>query len=214
MSEEFANYFLEKILNIRKLLDGIPNYKPYSKDVSQLNRFSTPSENQLYRIIMEMPSRTCELDLIPIESLKKVLVHCIPAITKVVNLSLNTGYSFEDWKTAIVRPLIKSVKKGTEKSNYRPVSNLQFISKVIKKCTLNQLTDHCNKYNLLPKYQSAYRKYYSCETSLLKLVNDALWAMENKLITAITVMDLSVPLTLLATHFCSLYSESDLKSRM
>ena len=90
------------------------------------------------------------------------------------------------------RPLIKSIKKETEKSNYRPVSNLQFISKVIKKCTLNQLTDHCNKYNWLPEYQSVYRKYYSCETSLLKLVNDALWAIENKLITAVTVMDLSV----------------------
>ena len=46
---------------------------------------------------------------------------------------------------------------------------------------------------MLPEYQSAYRKHYSCETSLLKLVNDTLWAMENKLITAITVMDLSVP---------------------
>ena len=62
---------------------------------------------------------------------------------------------------------------------------------MVEKCTLKQLTDHCNKYNLLPEYQSAYRKYYSCETSLLKLVNDALWAMENKLIIAVTVMDLS-----------------------
>ena len=140
---------------------------------------------------MEMPSRTCKLDLIPTEFLKKVLDQCIPAITKVVNLSLSMGNFFKVWKLAIVRPLIKSIKKGTEKSNYRPVSNLRFISKVIEKCTLNQLTEHCNKYNLLPEYQSAYRKYYSCETSLLKLVNDALWAMENKLITAVTVMDLS-----------------------
>ena len=102
------------------------------------------------------------------------------------------GHFFKDWKLAIVRPLIKSLKKGTEKSNYRPVSNLQFISKVVEKCTLNQLTNHCNKYNLLPEYQSTYRKHYSCETSLLKLVNDTLWAMENKLITAVTVMDLPV----------------------
>ena len=126
------------------------------------------------------------------EFLKKVLVHHIPAITKVINLSLSIGNFFEDWKLAIVRPLTKSIKKGTEKSNYRPVNNLQFISKVIEKCTLNQLTEHCNKYNLLPEYQSAYRKYYSCETSLLKLVNYALWTMENKLITAVTVMDLSM----------------------
>ena len=60
---------------------------------------------------MEMPSRTCELDIIPTEFLKKVLVHCIPAITKVVNLSLSMEHFFEDWKLAIVRPLIKSIKR-------------------------------------------------------------------------------------------------------
>ena len=192
LTDEFANYFLEKILNIRKFFDGIPNYKPNPIDIPQLNKFSTLSETQLYKIIMEMPSRTCELDIIPMEFLKEVLLHCIPSITKVVNLSLSMGTFFKDWKLAIIRPLIKSIKKGTEKCNYRSVSNLQFISKVIEKCTLNQLTEHCNKYNLLPEYQSAYRKYYSCKTSLLKLVNDTLWAMENKLITAVTVMDLSV----------------------
>ena len=83
-------------------------------------------------------------------------------------------------------------KKGNWKSNYRPVSHLQFISKVVKKCTLDQLTNHCNEYELLPEYQSAYGKNYSCETSFLRLVNDTLWAMDNKLITAVTVMDLSV----------------------
>ena len=88
---------------------------------------------------MEMPSRTCELDIIPTEFLKKVLVHCIPAIAKVVNLSLSMEHFFEDWKLAIVRPLIKSIKKGTEKSNYRPVSNLQFISKVLKNAHLTNL---------------------------------------------------------------------------
>ena len=104
LAEEFANYFLEKILNIRKLFDGIPNYKPNYKNVPQLMKFSTLSGNQLYRMIMEMPSKTCELDIIPKEFLKNVLKHCIPAITKVVNLSLSMGHFYEDWKLAIVRP--------------------------------------------------------------------------------------------------------------
>ena len=55
---------------------------------------------------MGMPSSTSELDIIPTEFLKKVLVHCIPAITKVVNLSLSMGHFFEDWKLA---------KKGNQK---------------------------------------------------------------------------------------------------
>ena len=91
MDEEFAKYFLEKILNIGKLFGGISNYKPNSKEVSQLSKFSTLTESQLYRIIMEMPSRPCERDLIPTEFLKKVLVHCTPTITKVFNLSLSMG---------------------------------------------------------------------------------------------------------------------------
>ena len=66
---------------------------------------------------MEMPSRTCELDLIPTEFLKKVPVYCIPAITKVINLSLSMGDFYEEWKLAIARPLIMAIKKGAEKSN-------------------------------------------------------------------------------------------------
>ena len=66
-------------------------------------------------------------------------MHCIPAIPKDINLSLSMGHFYEDWKLAIVRPLIKSIKKGTEKSNYRPVSNLQFISKVVKNAHLTNL---------------------------------------------------------------------------
>ena len=131
LADEFAAYFLEKICNIKKLFNGIPNYKPTPTNIPPLNKFSTLPESQLYKIIMEISSTTCELDIIPTKFLKKVLMHCIPALTKVVNLSLSLGHFFEDWKLAIVGPLIKSLKKGTEKSSYRPVSNLQFISKVV-----------------------------------------------------------------------------------
>ena len=56
---------------------------------------------------------------------------------------------------------------------------------------LDQLNSHCQEYNLVPEYQSAYRKRHSCETSLVKLVNDILWNMENQLVTAIVILDLS-----------------------
>ena len=79
---------------------------------------------------MEMPSRTCELDIIPTKFLKKVLMHCISAITKVVNLSLSMGHFYEDWK---------SIKKGTEKSNYRPVSNYNSSPKLSKNAHLTNL---------------------------------------------------------------------------
>ena len=123
---------------------------------------------------------SCELYIISTKLLKQVLHSCIPAITKIINLSLDKGDFSSQWKSAVVCPLIKSLSKGTNNDNYRAVSNLPFISKVAEKCTLQQLNDHCDTYNLLPEYQSAYRKNFSYETSLLKLTNDTLWGMENK----------------------------------
>ena len=94
-------------------------------------------------------------------------------------------------ETAIVKPLIKAKKKGTAHMNYRPVSNLSFISKLVERCTLQQLTQHCNNHTLLPDFQSAYWKHHGCETSLLKVTNDILWGMENKQVTSMIILDIS-----------------------
>ena len=88
--------------------------------------------------------------------LKQVLEGCLHAITHIVNSSLDTGEFCKEWKEALVKPLIKKVSAGTVKTNYRPVSNLDFISKKkVEKVTLEQFTEHCNKNSLLPGYQSA-----------------------------------------------------------
>ena len=137
-----------------------------------------------------MPSKSCKLNTIPTTFLKTVLKHCLPSVVEITNLSLGTGEFCERWKSAVVQPLIKAISKGTIKTNYRTVCNLPSISKIIEKYTLNQLTTHCNMQNLLLEYQSACRKFHSCETSLLKIVNDSLWAMEQKQITAVLIMDL------------------------
>ena len=72
------------------------------------------------------------------------------------------------------------------------VSNLCFLSKVVEKCILKQFIWHCNSQDIIPQYQSAYRANHSCETSLLRLMNDALWNMECGKVTILTAMDLSV----------------------
>ena len=64
------------------------------------------------------------------------------------------------------------------------------MSNVNEKCALEQFNKQCDDYNLLTEYQSTYRKHYSCETSLLRLINDKLWNMESKLVTAVTILDL------------------------
>ena len=80
-----------------------------------------------------MTTKSCEIDIIPTKLLKKVLKHYIPTLTKIINLSPDTGKFHEGWKSGVVRPLIKSLQKGTIKTKYRPVNNLSFISKIVKK---------------------------------------------------------------------------------
>ena len=70
-------------------------------------------------------------------------------------------------------------------------TNLPFLSKVVEKSVLLRFNRHCNENNLLPSYQSAYRANFSCETALLKLTDDLLWAMEHQEVTPLVAIDLS-----------------------
>ena len=50
---------------------------------------------------------------------------------------------------------------------------------------------HCDKFQLMPGYQSAYRRNFSCETAIIKITNDILWFIELKRITSLTYINLS-----------------------
>ena len=141
-------------------------------------RFALLTESQVAEVIGSLKSKSCELDNIPTTVLKKMLPVLIPFITRIVNLSLSDGHFSMKWKMAVVRPLLKKLGLELLHTNFRPVSNLTFMSKIIECCMLLQLSEHCRKYDLQPDYQSAYREHYSCETALLKLSDNILWGME------------------------------------
>ena len=87
--------------------------------------------------------------------------------------------------------IIKKVPLGPVDMNYRPVSNLKYFAKVLECAALKQIVEHCENNKLLPKYQSAYRKGFSCETMLIKLADSILNNMESMKITAVIALDLS-----------------------
>ena len=75
--------------------------------------------------------------------------------------------------------------------NYRLVSNLTFVSKLMEKVMLHQIEEHLDLNMLNITYQLAYKKYHSCETALIKFMHDILWNMEKGKITTSIAIDLS-----------------------
>ena len=129
LAEEFVTFFLEKIDKIRDKFKGIAPYHPRQLGTPNLEKFAPISSRQLEKIIHKMKPKTCALDLIPTSKLQEIIEGCIPAITHLVNSSLDQGAFCDIWKEVLVKPLIKKKLLGTQNSNYRPVSNLSFFYK-------------------------------------------------------------------------------------
>ena len=146
LAEDFAQFFLDKITKIREALRDKPVYMPTPNNPPKLQRFALLKEEDVHKVVMSLKTKSCELDPIPTTTFKKLLPAILPLITKIVNLSLSEGQFIRSWKTAIVRPLLKKVGLQLIMSNFRPVSNLSFISKIIERCMLLQLSDHCDNY--------------------------------------------------------------------
>ena len=169
LAEEFANYFMDIIKKIRDDLEHHPKYIPSVREVESFSNFRLMTEDEVSAIIHKMASTSCELDPIPTTLLIEILPSIIGPITQIVNTSLTEGIFAKSWKTAIIHPLIKKAGLALLLSNFRPVSNLSFLSKVTECAMLQQFNDHCDARNLIPDYQSAYRPNYSCQTALVKI---------------------------------------------
>ena len=89
LANELANHFLEKLEKIRSGFTTTEPYTPKAYNNPALQRFTTLTEDQLYKVIMDMPTKSCELDTVSTKLLKQILHSCIPVITKVINLSLD-----------------------------------------------------------------------------------------------------------------------------
>ena len=73
----------------------------------------------------------------------------------------------------------------------RPISNLSFLSKILEKIVAKRLNAHIEEHLLSNHVQSAYKRFHSTETALLKIHNDIICNMDNGKVTALTLLDLS-----------------------
>ena len=113
-------------------------------------------------------------------------------LTSIINESLTKGEFPIDFKNAIVKPLLKKPSLDKDKlKNYRPVSNLHFISKVIEKLVAKRLEEHMSEYSIYDPMQSAYKFVHSTETALVKINYDILSSLDAGKCTVLVSLDIS-----------------------
>ena len=109
-----------------------------------------------------------------------------------MNISLSLGCFPSTWKHAIVSPLLKKV--GVDESfpaNYRPVSNVLCLSKVLERIVHRQTTTYLLQHQLFPDFQSAYRRGHSTETAVLKVFSDIIDGIEKGNFALLCLLDLT-----------------------
>ena len=113
--------------------------------------------------------------------LKPCLNELAQSISEIINDSLESGNVPSTFKEAHVTPLLKKQKLDKELlKNYRPVSNLNFISKIPEKVVASRLRDHIQNNNINVPFQSAYKEGHSTETALLRVQNDIICSLHGK----------------------------------
>ena len=149
LAESFSSFFAEKVQKIRESLQHtVQPTNPFPQEVGSgihLTSFAEVTPDCIRSIIKKSPTKSCALDPIPTWFLKdsNILEDILPQATAYINASLASSHVPEYHKTALVNPLLK--KDGldvNEFKNYRPVSNIPFVSKILEKIVVKQLVAH------------------------------------------------------------------------
>ena len=106
--------------------------------------------------------------------------------------SLRSSQVPKSMRSAIVTPLLKKSTLDPDiLKNYRPVSNLSYISKLLERVVAGRLTDYMTENNLHKHLQSAYKPGHSTETALVKVQNDILTSIDQHGVVILVMLDLS-----------------------
>ena len=152
--EEFLQHFLGKIEGIRQQLSSgpsVPGECPLPP--FQLTSFNPITLTALLETVSHMKTSSCPLDIIPTAFLKENIMTVAPTIVSIMNCSLSTGIVPSHFKNALVQPLLKKASLDPlVLNNFRPISKLPFLSKVLEKIVSNQLISFMNFNSTFEKF--------------------------------------------------------------
>ena len=155
-----CNIFFETVevrfslLSIRPIINPIYIEKEPMTHRTMIN-FSEIDESVMRCIIQKSATKSCDLDPIPTICIKQHLSVLLPLITRAVNMSITMGKFPDNLKEAILHPLLKKLGLECIPQNYRPVSNLPYLGKLIERCVSNQLVHHTESTGNVKPFQSA-----------------------------------------------------------
>ena len=194
LAEDFGKYFCRKIELIKDNIENIVVVPPtveYRLPDVKLETLRPLSEEEVYNIIIKSSNATCSLDPIPTWLLKLCACELTPVIMKMINLSSSEGHVPDSRKVAILTPILEKYGFDLVFENFRPVSNLSFVSKATEKAVVNSYLSIVVITPLFLPNQLTYRQFHSTETALLKVHNDILLNVDQQEVTLLVLLDLS-----------------------
>ena len=129
-------------------------------------------------------------DGISVQMIKIESPYITKSLTHIFNLSIRCEQYPKEWKHALVTPIHKGGDKCNA-TNYRPISILPIISKILERWVHSKVYSYLDVCNLIPSCQSGFRPLHSTETTLHDLTNKCFQAMERGEMTGTVFIDLS-----------------------
>ncbi|XP_033121556.1 uncharacterized protein LOC117120638 [Anneissia japonica] len=186
LANDFDAFFIQKVKRLRNKITpsesspsfGLPTSSP-ALQLSKFESFNLLNNEDVIDIVKSMETKTCDLDPFPTNILVSLPTTMISLFRKLINSSLSSGLFPEALKLGLVSPILKKHQiDHTEFSNFRPITSIPFISKIFEKVVVSKLVKHLDDNGLNDQFQSAYRKFFSTETAILKVHDDIMQALD------------------------------------
>ena len=147
--------------------------------------------DQLHSVIFSLPNKdSCVPGDVPVKILKLCFTYIGRYLLQIINCSIVTESVPSSWKCAIIIPLHKG-GDSSQASNFRPITNVPTICKVVEKLVHQQITNYLDRHNLFSPDQHGFMARHSTTTALLSMTDQILHGMDHSQITLLALIDLS-----------------------